>query len=159
MHDSRRDANLSDVMRAVGILYRRATRTFDQDQSSLPVGTRSVLELLALTAPQTVPRIAKTLLLSRQFVQRSVDYGVDQGFLEFQENQAHRRSRLVSVTVEGRTTIEGVLRREQEHFADARDQLTEDEISTCLHVLNIIRDQTDWRPATEGGGLAGNEFA
>ncbi|GAA1947109.1 MarR family transcriptional regulator [Brevibacterium antiquum] len=141
--------NLSDVMRAVGLLYRRATRTFEQDRIGLPVGVRAVLELLSLTTAQPVPRIAETLLLSRQFVQRSVDHGIELGIFELQNNPAHRRSRLVSVTAEGRSTIERVLQREQELLVVAREQLTEDEISTCLHVLHTIREQADWSPADE----------
>ncbi|TGD32856.1 MarR family transcriptional regulator [Brevibacterium sp. S22] len=146
-------------MRAVGILYRRAARTFAQDRSSLPVGIRAVLELLAFTTPQTVPRIAEALMFSRQFVQRNVDHGVDLGIFRFQDNPAHRRSRLVFVTAEGRTAIDRVLQREQRLLAAAGEQLTEDEISTCLDVLDTIRERTDWGSAAEGGGLVGDEGA
>lgn len=146
-------------MRAVGILYRRAARTFEQDRTSLPVGIRAVLELIAFTTPQTVPRIAETLLLSRQLVQRNVDHGVDLGILELQDNPAHRRSKLVYVTAEGQRAIERVLQRERELLAATRERLTEDEISTCLYVLDTIREHTDWRPVTEGGRLVSDDGA
>lgn len=159
MNSSRAEANLSDVMRAVGLLYRRATRTFEQDRTGLPVGTRVVLELLSFTAAQPVPRIAEALLLSRQFVQRSVDQGVDLGLFELQDNPAHRRSSLVAVTEDGRHTIERVLQYEQEYLAVARERLTKDEISTCLHVLDTIREHTNWTPGVDRKGLAGDELA
>ena len=140
---------LPEVLQTVGLLYRKATRTIEHDQSNLPVGTRAVLELLTLTPPQPVPRIAESLLLSRQFVQRSVDHGVDAGILELVPNPAHQRSNLVQPTKEGRQTMARLAEHERQLLATAERDLTEEQIATCLHVLRTVYTNTAWGEGSE----------
>ena len=136
------DPSLSQVMRIVGVLYRRALRALDDAHGDVSVGTRTVLELLAQTAPQPVPAMARTLELSRQFVQRSVDEGVGAELLELSENPAHRRSKIVSLTPAGRTLIDSITAREEQLLAPAAKALSEEEIGTCLRVLRTVYEHT-----------------
>jgi len=138
------ESRLSELMRLVGVLYRRATRTLDQG-AGLSVGTRAVLELLASAEPQSVPRIAEKLVLSRQFVQRSVDAGVNEGVLELRPNPAHQRSSLVDVTPAGRHAIEQIIARERQLLEAAGNELTEEEVATCIRVLRLVYSRTEWQ--------------
>src|SRR5690606_17026905 len=124
-------SDLSEVMKLVGLLYRRATRSLERDRAHLTVGTRAVLECLTQTAPQPVPRNAETLQLSRQFVQRSVDAGVEVGVLELADNPTHRRSKLVHATNAGRELMTRTIEREQQLLLRGAQQLTTDETATC----------------------------
>lgn len=137
------------MLQTVGLLYRKATRTIEHDQKNLPVGTRAVLELLTLAPPQPVPRIAESLLLSRQFVQRSVDHGIEAGILELIPNPAHQRSSLVQATEEGRRTMERLAEHERQLMSAAERELTEEQIATCLHVLRTIFTNTAWGEGSE----------
>jgi DNA-binding MarR family transcriptional regulator len=138
------ESGLPEVMRIVGRLYRRAIRTLDRDGTGLSVGTRAVLELLAHSDSQPVPRIAEKLVLSRQFVQRSVDAGVDAGVLELAPNPAHRRSSLVCLTQAGRNVIGQITAREQHLLEFAGRELTEEEVATCIRVLRLVYSETEW---------------
>jgi len=139
------ESGLSELMRLVGLLYRRATRTLDGQGTSLSVGTRAVLELLAHAEPQSVPRIAEKLVLSRQFVQRSVDGGVKEGVLELRPNPAHQRSSLVDVTPAGRKAIEQIIARERQLLEAAGHELTAEEVDTCIRVLRVVYSRTEWK--------------
>lgn len=148
--------SLPQVMSAVGLLYRRAVRALDDVTGEIGVGTRTVLEVLAQTDPQPVPAIAKTLELSRQFVQRSVDEGMAAGLLELSENPAHRRSRIVSITPTGRALLESIAQREEKLFAPVADQLSDDDVATCLRVLRTVYESTDWTAKREGSRNSAN---
>jgi len=138
------ESDLSEVMQLVGLLYRRAVRSLEKDETQLSVGTRAVLELLTQSDPQPVPRITEALLWSRQFVQRSVDAGVAAGVLELEDNPRHQRSKLVRPTAAGRDWMAHTIQREQRLMAAGAQHLTADETATCLHVLRTIYDHTPW---------------
>lgn len=139
--------DLSEVIKVVGLLYRRATRSLERDGTQLTVGTRAVLEFLTQTAPQPVPRIAETLQLSRQFVQRSVDAGTEAGVLELVDNPTHQRSKLVHATSAGRELMARTIEREQQLLLAGARSLTADETATCLRVLRTVYTQTTWNQA------------
>jgi DNA-binding MarR family transcriptional regulator len=52
--------------------------------------------------PKTVPVIAREMGLTRQSVQRNVDLLESEGIVEYLDNPAHRRSRLVALSTDGR---------------------------------------------------------
>jgi DNA-binding MarR family transcriptional regulator len=61
---------------------------------------------------RTVPAIARQMGLTRQAVQRTVDVLADERIVEYVENPAHRRSRLVQMTRPGKQTYSKILAKQ-----------------------------------------------
>ncbi|MEV5535947.1 MarR family winged helix-turn-helix transcriptional regulator [Saccharopolyspora shandongensis] len=129
---------LAEVYAALGPLYRRVARLVEQQSPSngLPVGVRAVLERLEMAgAAETVPQIARTLELSRQFVQRMVNDAMAEGFVVLKPNPAHRRSSLVELTGDGLAAIRAVQANEHETMGRVGGDLTGADVATTLRVL------------------------
>ncbi|MDA3649350.1 MarR family transcriptional regulator [Saccharopolyspora indica] len=129
---------LAEVYAVLGPLYRRVARLVERDspRDGLSIGVRAVLERLELAGTaETVPQIARTLELSRQFVQRMVNDALEQDFVALKPNPAHRRSSLVELTDAGRAAINALQRREHETMGRVGGDLTEADIDTTLRVL------------------------
>lgn len=129
---------LAEIYAVVGPLYRRAARVVEREtpNTGLSVGVRAVLERLEMAGePETVPQIARTLELSRQFVQRMVNESLEGGFVELDANPAHRRSSLVRLTEVGRTAIRAVQAGEQRTLGEVGGEITDAEVDTALRVL------------------------
>jgi DNA-binding MarR family transcriptional regulator len=58
--------------------------------------------------PRTVASIARTMGLARQSVQRTVDVLERDGIVEFTDNPAHRRARLVRLSRRGRRILDRI---------------------------------------------------
>lgn len=58
--------------------------------------------------PKTVPAIARQMGLTRQAVQRTVDVLAGERIVEYVDNPAHRRSRLIEMTREGKQTYDKI---------------------------------------------------
>ena len=67
--------------------------------------------------PATVARIARTLGLARQSVQRVADALEAGGLVAYADNPHHRRARLVGLTSAGRTSLEAI-QADQRPWAD-----------------------------------------
>lgn len=142
---------LAEVYAVLGPLYRRVARLVEHDspRNGLSIGVRAVLERLELTGTaETVPQIARTLELSRQFVQRMVNDALELGFVALKPNPAHRRSSLVELTDAGRAAINALQRREHEAMGRVGGELTDADVETTLRVLRHMLAAV---PETDGG--------
>ena len=92
-----------DVIRQVRPLTVASVRVVAEGvrPHGLTVGGRAVLELLAEHGARTVPALAADLGVSRQAVQRVVDYLRVRCHVVTRPNPAHRRSVLVETTDQG----------------------------------------------------------
>ncbi|MCI2418552.1 MarR family transcriptional regulator [Saccharopolyspora sp. K220] len=129
---------LAEIYTVIGPLYRRVARVVERDspRNGLSVGVRAVLERLELSGTaETVPQIARTLELSRQFVQRMVNDALEQGFVTLRPNPAHRRSALVELTGPGYAAIRAVQAAEHEAMGHVGGDLTAVDVATTLRVL------------------------
>ncbi|WP_338898009.1 MarR family transcriptional regulator [Streptomyces sp. TG1A-60] len=107
-----------------------------ESQEGFPVGVRAVLELLRMRGrPMTVPRMGRTLALSRQFVRRMVNEAAGRDLVEAIPNPAHQRSSLFRLTDTGRVTIETLLARESVLPERASGDLTEADVDACVREL------------------------
>ena len=61
-----------------------------------------------LPAPLSVAGIAREMGITRQSVQRIADLLVDRGLVEYRDNPAHRRAKLVAPTDAGRAAVRGI---------------------------------------------------
>ncbi len=129
--------DLARVFDLLGPLYRQTVRTLEQT-AGLPVGVRAVLDLLRVQDSSTVPRIAATLGLSRQFVQRCVNDAEDGGWVTLQPNPAHQRSSLVVITERGREVVATIRAGEAESLAPAAATLSPEDVASCLRVLSRL---------------------
>ncbi|MEJ2864249.1 MarR family winged helix-turn-helix transcriptional regulator [Actinomycetospora flava] len=128
---------LAAVFDVLGPLYRRGVRAVEQE-GGMPVGVRAVLDALAGCGPTTVPALGRTLALSRQFVQRSVDDAAGRGWVRTRENPAHRRSVLVELTASGEQTLTDVRDGERRELGALEEALDPDDLDACLRVLRAL---------------------
>jgi DNA-binding MarR family transcriptional regulator len=139
--------SLAEVFAVIGPLYRRAVRSVESEAAieGLTIGIRTVLEVLQAQGPRPVPRVAKTLALSRQFVQRTVDSALDQGLVELQPNPSHLRSALVALTDSGADRIAQVQAREHAALRAVGGELTGRDVEACLKVLRHLLATVDFQ--------------
>ena len=61
---------------------------------------------------RTVPEIGRAMGLTRQAVQRTADILEGDGLLEYRDNPAHRRSKLVAMTARGRRVYDAITEKQ-----------------------------------------------
>jgi len=64
-------------------------------------GLIGMMHSLKWGGPQTVPQIARARPVSRQRIQKLADEMAAEGLIEFVDNPAHKRSKLVRLTAKG----------------------------------------------------------
>lgn len=101
---------------------------------------RAVLEYLQESGEQTVPGIARSLVLKKQYVQDIVNDLLEEKLVKRVENPAHRRSWLIRISVEGVHKINAIREREQVNLAKVGTRLKMDEIESCLRVMAHLHD-------------------
>ncbi len=103
-------------------------------------GLGGVLNSLKAEGPQTVPQMARARPVARQRIQRIVNELAAEGLVEFTDNPAHRRSKLVRLTGAGEARLEEMmlsLRHATEELA--RDMNAAD-LVTAVNVLRQLRE-------------------
>ncbi|MFI6299794.1 MarR family winged helix-turn-helix transcriptional regulator [Nonomuraea sp. NPDC050790] len=146
MSETDRAERLVAVFDLVGPLYRRAWRQVEQDApvEGLTVGLRAVLSLLRQHGPATVPQLGRTLALSRQFVQRTINDGAALGLVEPVPNPAHRKSSLIRLTDRGGAAMDALVGRERAVLREVGRDLSDDDVEACVRVLaRLLRHLDD----------------
>lgn len=104
-------------------------------------GIWGFLRSLKLQGPATVPQLARLRPVARQRIQRLADEAAAEGLVAFQDNPAHKRSKLVCLTPKG----EAVFAEMDRHLAGMASELAGDldpaELRTALKVLRQLRDR------------------
>ncbi|MDI9829817.1 MarR family transcriptional regulator [Streptomyces sp. KAU_LT] len=131
---------LTEVFDLVGPLYRLTQHSVERGAAAegLSVTVRAVLDLLQRRGPLTVPSMGRTLAVSRQFVQRTVNEAAERGLVESVPNPAHRRSSLIRLTDAGRRAITAVLAREHGALRGTGGDLTDADVTACVRVLGEL---------------------
>lgn len=108
------EAQLFELVQLARPLYRTLVRAVEQqlEGTGISVALRGMLEVLADVGPQTVPQIALRHGVGRQFVQRLMDDAAAAGLVRRDDNPAHRRSVLFSLTPKGRAAFDRIRARE-----------------------------------------------
>lgn len=123
------------------------------------VGMRAVLESVVNGGPQTVPQMARVRPVSRQHIQGLVNNLLEAGYVEYVDNPAHQRSKLVRATPSGRAVFREMRERENEVFRRLAIDVAPEQFEAATKVLRTLIDTfdgPDWREilahtATEGG--------
>lgn len=104
-------------------------------------GVWGLLHSLQTLGPQTVPQLARARPVARQHIQKLADEMAEDGLVEFIDNPAHRRSRLLRMTSEGEAIygqITGELLELCRDFATGQDL---EDLQISLHTINDLKDR------------------
>ncbi len=91
--------------------------------------------------PLPVAGIAREMGLARQSVQRTTDLLADDGVVEFLDNPAHRRAKLVRLTSQGQEVLGQISRRQVSWTNGLAEALSfgERQVREALEVLRNLR--------------------
>jgi DNA-binding MarR family transcriptional regulator len=125
----------------VRLLFHRLVEVTDELHVDLDVvaSERAVLESLHREGASTVPDIARARGVTRQHIQTIVNRLLDEGRVVSAPNPAHRRSSLIDLTVDGRTLIDEVLRRERSYLEHRAEPVGERALLDAAIVLADLR--------------------
>ena len=95
--------------------------------------------------PTTVPAIARDMGLARQSVQRTTDLLAEDGLVEFLDNPAHRRAKLVRLTSQGLEVLGEISRRQVAWTNGLAEALPvgERRVREALEVLRLLRTELE----------------
>ena len=106
--------------------------------SDVSVGMRAVLESVIDGGPQTVPHMAKIRPVTRQHIQALVNELLEGGYVEYVDNPAHKRSKLVAPTKRGLRVFEEMRAIETEAFKRAKIEVSAEELEAARKVLSAL---------------------
>jgi DNA-binding MarR family transcriptional regulator len=153
--DAEKANTLYEIIRYIRPLHRYLAEavSIELDGTGVTVPMRAVLEYLNENGEKTVPNIARSLMLKKQYVQDIVNDLLDEELVERIENPAHRRSWLIGITAVGTGRINAIREREQVNLVKVGADLKLDEIRTCLRVMAHLHDSfadiKRWREKNE----------
>ncbi len=111
-----------------------------------PVGLNSARwQVLGVVehGPIPVAHVARIMGLTRQAVQHTADNLEVEGLIAYRANPHHRRAKLMTITPQGRTTLEGVQQRHRAWANHVAEHLMIDDVRTALGVLGHIRERLE----------------
>ena len=117
-------------------------------QGGTTAGKLGILRGLNRLGPQTVPQMARARPVSRQYIQALVNQLAAEGRIEFVDNPAHKRSRLVRLTPQGKDVVDSAMRREAKFLPRLKIDVPEKDLRTATSVLRAVRavfERTQWR--------------
>jgi len=101
-----------------------------------------VLGAMALSpTPLTVAHIARNMGLTRQAVQRLANEMEGDGFVRFEANPHHQRSRFVVLTAPGKAAFDAAMKLQKPWVRKIADGLTVKQIETATAVLRTMRQR------------------
>lgn len=121
-------------------------------ESSLSGGHRNVLKELDGEGPRTVPEMARARGVSRQHVQSHVNELASLGYVELIENPAHKRSRRVRLTGEGKRFLVEMGRREERVLSSLDVAAGACAIESAVGTLRAVRESIERRFADSALG-------
>ena len=114
-------------------------------------GLWGLLRSLSVEGPQTVPQLARSRPVARQHIQKLANEMAAGGLVEFVDNPAHRRSKLVRLTKKGAAVYEALTDRVHAMTEDLARGMNAGELRTTAHVLRTIRDRLGAASPSHGG--------
>ncbi len=102
-------------------------------------GTLGFLRSLAVGGPQTVPQLARARPVARQRIQKIADELADEGLIEFFDNPAHKRSKLLRLTTKGEIAYADLMARFESLSALLGAGLNSGDVAVARSVLADLR--------------------
>lgn len=136
MNRHQRDA-FEPLSRAVRSLFHKMGAAVSRlhEGSGITGGMRAVLESVIEGGPQTVPEIARARPVSRQHIQALVNDLLAAGYVEYRDNPAHRRSKLVAPTRQGEAAFAALRARETAALSRLSVALSAEEMARAERAL------------------------
>lgn len=104
-------------------------------------GTFGLLRSLRREGPQTVPQLARARPVARQRIQKLADELAADGLVEFVDNPAHKRSRLLRLTPQGVAAYEDLSERMLCLCDDLAGGMTGAELRRAAETLENLREK------------------
>jgi len=135
-----RHARLARLIEAAQDVARRChtATVLTQDRRGLSKGRLSLLRELEREGPQTVPQLARALLVSRQHAQVVANWLAESGYVDFVGNPAHKRSRLLRLAAAGSQLVSELERSERQLFEALRVEADPGEVERAAEVLQRV---------------------
>jgi len=108
-------------------------------------GTWGILHTLVCDGPKTVPQIARMRPVARQHIQTMANELAVEGLVEFIDNPAHKRSKLVAITRAGKTRYTAIKSQLLELAGEIAKDLSAEDIAVTGRVLARVMDDLDRR--------------
>ncbi len=133
---------IHDLFREVFMLRETLLGIMDRvhEETGLSTPKRKVMGALSRIEPATVPDTAAELCVSRQFVQTVFNDLKELDLLYFTENPRHKRSRLASLTKEGRRALASAEKKEAELIQSALPEVDPEQAAGAKELLARIRE-------------------
>jgi len=121
--------------------YFRLRIAGEQIGATPPAGAGSfgLLRSLKKVGPQTVPQLARARDVSRQHIQILANGLVEHGLAEFDDNPAHKRSKLLRITELGERRLAQITERIEEAYEGIARGMNADDIRSAIKVLDEFR--------------------
>jgi len=130
---------LLDEVNLLAIRLRQFQRPPDTLEA-IPAAGRSILKILDVAGPQTVPQMARTRSTTRQNIQVLVDRLESDGWVKLSPNPAHQRSQLVKLTARARDTIPKLQQDEEALLSRIIPSLNREGVQTTREVLRLVEE-------------------
>jgi DNA-binding MarR family transcriptional regulator len=101
-------------------------------------GYWGVLRSLKLEGAQTVPQIARSRPVSRQHIQKLANEMMADGVIEWIDNPAHQRSKLLRLTTKGETVFQEMTERIAQAAEDLALNMDTAELQASVRVLRQL---------------------
>jgi DNA-binding MarR family transcriptional regulator len=136
-------AALHDLFREVFALQAALAGIMDavHAEAGLTTSQHRIIRALEAEERATVPRLATTLGVSRQFVQTACNAMNAAGLVAYRENPHHRRSRRVFLTQKGRKAFREARRKENAIIARNLPDIDTAEAEAAAGILAEIRNR------------------
>ena len=107
-------------------------------------GERGVMRNIVANGPMTVPQLAAIRPVSRQHIQRIVDGLLKKKFVRRITNPAHRCSKLVQITEQGKARLEEFATREAPLLETTTQAIAEpSDVPIAVNLLRSLRTHLD----------------
>ena len=132
---------LHDLFREVFELRSALSKIMDRVHTKAGFSTsqKKIMQTLANLGPTTVPNIAASLGVSRQFVQTVCNDLLALGLLNYRDNPRHKRSKIASLTHQGVTAFRKACQNENMIIEEALPDIETHRIKDAHKLLQHIR--------------------
>lgn len=145
------ESMLNLLLESMGLFFRlRAVGKGTGHVSPGGGGTWGFLHSLAIDGPQTVPQLARTRPVTRQHIQQIANEVAADGLIEFIDNPAHKRSKLLRLTPKGERAEAEMTERLRAFAGDLAKDFDAAELATAARVLNAVRAKLTGAPVAVG---------
>ena len=115
--------------------------------SNITAGRRGILRELYGAGPRTIPQMSRARPVTRQLIQSLVTSLIKDGLAEHIPNPVHKRSHLVSLTEEGKKTVESMAVAELKAIGGLTFDATKEELAQAIKTMGSVRqlfESSEW---------------